>query len=184
MSRILIPLQVSDTSTFAKSLRALLAAQQGLPTHLEMLNIVAKAAGHGNFQALRAATDPSSNVSHVDEEEAPPPFSETVDEKLVDRVVRCFDVNRILLRWPSKRSDQILALWILWSQIPASMDLSERDVNDLLRRKHLFGDHALLRRELIDLGLMTRTRDGRVYRRVQQPVPVNFEPTIRRLAAR
>ncbi|NNU63736.1 DUF2087 domain-containing protein (plasmid) [Rhizobium indicum] len=183
MSRTLIPLQVSDTSTFAKSLRAQLVAHQGLPSHLEMLNMVAKAAGHRNVQALRAIAEPTSAIVGVDEEDLSL-RPEAVDEKLVDRVVRCFNDSRRLLRWPSRRSDQILVLWILWSQMPASVELSERDVSGLLQEKHLFGDYALLRRELYELGLVTRTRDGSVYRRVEQPVPVNVASALRRLASR
>ncbi|MBY3064630.1 MULTISPECIES: DUF2087 domain-containing protein [Rhizobium] len=184
MSRTLIPLQVSDTSTFAKALRAQLVAHQGLPSHLQMLNMVAKAAGHGNMQALRARAELNSAIIRVDEEDIISKRPEAVDEKHIERVVRCFDDSRRLLRWPSRRSDQILVLWILWSQMPASVAMSERDVSGLLQEKHLFGDHALLRRELYELGLVTRTRDGSVYRRVEQPVAMNLASALRRLASR
>lgn len=182
MSRIPIPLAVSDTSTFAKSLRAMLASHEGLPSHLEMLNMLAKAAGYGNFQALRAADEPHADLAP--EPTPSPPLAETVDQKLVDRVVRCFDEQLRLLRWPSRRTDQVLVLWILWSQMPSRSDLSEREVNGLLQGKHLFGDHALLRRELFDIGLVNRTRDGRIYRRVEQAVPANVEAALHRLASR
>ena len=35
------------------------------------------------------------------------------------------------------------------------------ELNRHIRANHLFGDHALLRRELCDQGLLTRTADGR-----------------------
>ena len=94
-----------------------------------------------------------------------------VDQKLVQRVARCFDAEGRLTRWPARRSDQILALWGLWSSIPARTRMSEMEVSSQIRQLHLFGDHALLRRELCDLGLMVRTPDGRIYRRVEKPLP-------------
>lgn len=60
MSRTLIPLSVSDTSSFAKSLRTQLSEHESIPSHLELLNMLARAAGHGNSQNLRALV--SSNA--------------------------------------------------------------------------------------------------------------------------
>lgn len=181
MSRQLIPLLVSDTSAFAKSLRSQLSEHEGLPSHLELLNMLARAAGHGNFQSLRTkADDAGDRVPLAQEAPLPAP----VDRKLVERVARCFDSQRRLLRWPARRADQVVALWILWSQVPAAAELSERDINDLLREKHDFGDHALLRRELCDLGLMTRTPDGSVYRRIERPMPEDAVVTLRQLSTR
>ena len=56
-TRDLVPLTVADISTFCKSLRAQLVAADvvPLPSHLALLNMIAKAAGHRNYQALRAA---------------------------------------------------------------------------------------------------------------------------------
>ncbi|MBB4577200.1 DUF2087 domain-containing protein [Rhizobium sp. MC63] len=171
MSRKPIPLEVSDTSAFAKSLRLQLVAFEGLPSHLQLLNMLARAAGYGNFQSLRAKTDPAGS-------EAQPPtpapvVDAAIDRKHIDRVQRSFDEELRLMRWPSRRMDQITALWLLWSRIPAAREMPEKEVNALLRDRHLFGDHALLRRELCELGLMRRTRDGSVYRRVEQPMPIN-----------
>ena len=177
MSRKLIPLTVSDTSSFAKSLRMQLSGHDGLPSHLQFLNMLARAAGHGSFQSLRARAEPSGS------EEVPaapaPVVDPKIDRKLIDRVQRSFDDDLRLMRWPARRMDQIAALWVLWSQIPAAREMSEKEVSALLRDRHLFGDHALLRRELYELGLMTRTRDGSVYRRVERPMPANAAAILR-----
>lgn len=102
-----------------------------------------------------------------DRSEAPAP----VDPRLLDRVHRCFGPDGRLLRWPSKRGDQILALWGLWSQLPAGTEMTEQEISLRLRDLHDFGDHALLRRELCEAGLYQRTADCRSYRRVERPPP-------------
>ena len=62
--------------------------------------------------------------------------------------------------------------------------MTERQISDRLRRLHRFGDHALLRRELVDRGLFTRTIDGREYRRIESRPPPDAREVIRRLAGR
>lgn len=170
MSRTILPFATSDVSQFAKVLRTQLGQVDGLPSHVQLLNMICRAAGHGNFQSFRAAamgTAPLEPVAEAAGAEQPKP---AVGMKAVQRVVRCFDAEGRLLRWPSRRSDQVLALWGLWASIPARTRMSELDVSGKIRQLHHFGDHALLRRELCDLGLMVRTPDGRVYRRVEKPV--------------
>jgi hypothetical protein len=44
-------------------------------------------------------------------------------------------------------------------------------MNTLLLANHLFEDPALLRREMKDRGMLKRTLDGRVYRRVERKPP-------------
>ncbi|MBB2719944.1 UNVERIFIED_ORG: hypothetical protein GGD48_005223 [Rhizobium etli] len=106
MSRKPIPLTVGDTSAFAKSLRLQLAAHEGLPSHLQFLNMMARA-GHGKFQSLRAKTGSGS------EKEPPTPArvaDAAIDRKHIERVRRSFDEELRLMRWPSRRMDQITAL--------------------------------------------------------------------------
>ena len=181
MSRTLIPLCVSDISSFAKSLRIQLSEHEGIPSHLELLNMLARSAGHGNFQNLRAiagieADDgPEASQARSAEPEPEP------DRRLVERVARCFDEAARLMRWPSRRIDQVAVLWVLSSHFPPAKDFSEREANSLLRDRHLFGDHALLRRELCDLGLLIRTPNGSVYRRVERPMPIDAATIIHQL---
>ncbi|AGS20996.1 DUF2087 domain-containing protein [Rhizobium etli] len=182
MSRKLIPLQVSDASAFAKSLRLQLSAHEGFPSHLQFLNMLARAAGYGNFQSLRTKTDPAESERHLPA--SAPAADAEIDRKHIDRVQRSFDEELRLMRWPSRRMDQITALWLLWSQIPSAREMSEQEVNALLRDRHLFGDHALLRRELCELGLMRRTRDGSVYRCVDRSMPINAATILRQHSSR
>jgi hypothetical protein len=129
--RELTPLLAADLSSFAKALRTQLAARldsgSGLPGHVEMLNLLARAA---------------------------------------DRVLRIFDASSRLLRWPNKRHEQVLALWCLWMAFDGKRRYSEREVNQILNAHHAFGDHCLLRRELVESDLLARTPGGEQYRKV------------------
>ena len=99
------------------------------------------------------------------------PISPAAEKRRLERVWRCFDESGRLQRWPSKRSEQILALWIVWSQLPKGTQFSELEVNSMLAGWHDLDDHALLRRDLIDLGLMQRTPNGAIYRVANAEVP-------------
>jgi hypothetical protein len=59
----------------------------------------------------------------------------------------------------------------LWSKIPPRKILSEQAINDFLIANHRFEDPALLRREMIERKMLTRTLDGREYRRVERKLP-------------
>ena len=59
MAREATPLVVQDLSSFARSLSRSLAARQAnvpeIPGHVELQNLIARAAGYRNLQALKAA---------------------------------------------------------------------------------------------------------------------------------
>ena len=173
MTRTVIPLQTQDVSSFAKALRTQLLERTSAPSHVELLNMLARSAGRRNFQDLRAHADDAPSP-----ETAP---QETADLAAVERVARCFGPEGRLTRWPAKRSDQILALWVLWSKLPARVELNEKQISDRLKTLHDFGDHALLRRDLIGLALFFRTDDCRVYRRIEQAPPVTAGALIGRV---
>jgi hypothetical protein len=169
MTRDLTPLHAADLSTFAKQLRTALATRldsgAGLPGHVEMLNLLARAAGHRNVQALKAAAA------------APPPAAAATAPRwhgprhpaltpAADRVLRLFDERARLLRWPGKRAEQVLALWCLWMAFDGKRRYSEREVNEVLNAHHAFGDHCLLRRELVEMKLLERTPGGEQYRKL------------------
>ena len=167
MPRELTPLVAADLSTFAKALRAQWALRHDsgrcVPSHVETLNLLARAAGHRNVQALRAARTAVPA-------RAPAPVRGPRDTSLsaaADRALRQFDASGRLVRWPTKRAVQVLVLWCLWLRFDTKRRYSEREVNEVLNAHHHFGDHCLLRRELIDMKLLTRTPGGAEYRKVQ-----------------
>jgi hypothetical protein len=106
-----------------------------------------------------------------------------VDRRKLERVWRCFDETGRLQRWPKKRSEQILALWIVWFLLPKNQQFSESEINGMLGGWHDLGDHALLRRDLVDLGLLQRTPNGAIYRAVNAEVPPDAAAAIARFAS-
>jgi hypothetical protein len=91
-----------------------------------------------------------------------------VERRRLERVRRCFDATGRLQRWPNKRAEQLVVLWIVWSQLPDDTRMSEAEFSSLLGRWHDYEDYALLRRELFDLGLVQRTQTGSIYRKVSR----------------
>jgi len=166
MSKTPLPLHAQDISAFARALNGQLARADGPPSHLELLNMLARSSGYRNFQHLRAQGETLARLA----EPAPPP--PVVDANRLRRLARLFDASGRMVRWPSRRGLEAACLWVVWSRVPARRVFTEAGLKDVLNAWHLFGDHALLRRGLCDLGLMTRTPDGREYRRVEgRPTP-------------
>ena len=173
MSRESFPYAVDDMAALAKSLRGCLAERAGVaPGHVEMLNILAKAAGCRNFQHYRAnvlAREQLATRLPATQPQAP------VDFVRLRRLLRHFDAAGRLVRWPAKYSEQQPCLWLLWSRLPSRRVMNEREVGEHLTASHSFGDAALLRRQLCDAGLMARTPDCREYRRVEgRPSPLGL----------
>lgn len=182
MSRTTIALHSEDISALARSLREQLLTRESTPSHLELLNMLARAGGHRNFQALRAQALAQSALANP--APAPEPTPIPVDYVRVRRLLRFFDAQGRLIRWPGKLSQRQSCLWVVWSKLPANQVLSERQVKELLGELHLFGDHALLRRWLCDEGLVRRTADGREYRRVETQPPPEALALLRHLGER
>lgn len=180
MSRQLLPFFADDMSALARSLKTELARSDHTPGHVELLNMLARSNGYRNFQHFRAQADARARL----DDPPPAPVAAAVDYALVERLARYFDAGRRLTRWPGKFSHRLPCLWVLWSQLPPKHAFNEAEISRALQALHLFGDHALLRRELCDRGLMTRTADGSEYRRLERQPPADALALIRHLAGR
>lgn len=139
-------------------------------SHVQLLNMLVRAVGYRNFQHYRAQFAAQERLERLAAPEPAAP-EEPVDLRRVERAARHFGPDGLLTRWPGKVSLQRLCLWWVWSRLPAGHELTGTQMDDALRACHHFGDHALLRRWLCDLGMATRTPDGRQYRRVEQRPP-------------
>lgn len=73
------------------------------------------------------------------------------------------DAQGRLTGWPAKRSLQVLAAYYLVAKFEGSRRYAESEVNAILDTWSLFRDAARLRRDMVDLGLLGRTPDGREY---------------------
>lgn len=183
MTRTLYPLNVADVSTFAKSLKKQLDARhaegKAIPTHVELLNLLAHAAGMRNFQTLRAVVTrpPDGSTPPVDsasEASGQPPFTPPLAPPLtppaaapvsamVRKALLQFDDQARLVRLPNKLTVQRLAMWWLWTYFHAGRTYTEREVNGILNAHHTFGDQATLRRELVNMKLLDRKPDCSAY---------------------
>jgi hypothetical protein len=163
MPREAVSFTVPDLSAFARALARNLSEREATqpPGHVEMLNLVARAAGHRNLQALQAAFKaPAAPLA--DEDRAPAlPLTDNAR-----RALKQFDTRGRLVRWPAKYSVQRLALWILWTRFDSRRIYTEKEVNAVLIAANAFSDHVTLRRALIDHRLLTRKSDGSEYRKL------------------
>ncbi len=178
MSRTLLPFHTDDFSSFAKALGGELRACGSAPGHVELLNMLARAGGCRNFQHLKAQAEAKAAL------EAPPEAGPAVDYLRLRRTLRLYGPSGTLLRWPPKLWERELCLWVLWAAIPPRQDLAEKTVNALIAARHDFGDYAVLRRWLVDLGMLARTPDGSVYRRVERRPPAEARALIALVGAR
>jgi hypothetical protein len=178
MTRTVFPFAATDVSALARALNRELEAQDRKLGHVQVLNLLARAGGFRNFQHFRAQFDAEARLQR------PIEAAPAVDHLRVERAARHFDEAGLLLRWPAKASHVELGLWVLWSRVPAGRTLTEKQFNELLNAQHGFGDHALLRRALCEHGLMSRTPDGRAYRRIEHKPPPEALALIRHLAPR
>src|SRR5215831_9668545 len=165
MTRSIFPFYASDISALARSLNSQLAACGHIPGHVEMLNMLARAVGSRNFQHLRAQVIAEKRLMR------PRDVAAHVDYVDLQRLSRYFDANGRLIRWPTKFTHQEICLWALWSKLPSRKILSEREINELLCTNHRFEDPALLRREMKERKMLSRTSDGREYRRIERRPP-------------
>ena len=164
MSKETIPYTSTDISALAKSLRKQLAACDSFPTHVEMLNILAKANGYRNFQHLKG------EAPHLTEK---PRQLEVV----IPRKLRPFMTEDYVLHaWPVKFAIQKLCFWFFACRFQYQQRYTEREVNEVIKQFISFGDFALLRRELCNHKLLKRTDDGRHYWRAAAAPPDELTP--------
>ncbi len=194
MTRTALPYAAPDLSALARLLERALQDHQithgRLPGHVEMMNLLARGAGKRNLQELQAeaARLPTAPASGEAAPPAPAPGDRDIwfdapdlldptttpailPPELSDRgakTLKCFDFTGRLTRWPLKLSQQRLAMWVLWTRFDARRVYTEAEVNHVLKAWHTYGDHATLRRELINHRLMTRKSDCSEYRKLPQ----------------
>jgi hypothetical protein len=184
MTRTALPYSAPDLSALARLLeRALLdhhVTHGRLPGHVEMMNLLARGAGFRNLQALQAAATPKAaapppvaadawfDAPAIAEPETGAPAQVAALSAHAKKALEHFDAAGRLERWPQKLSVQRLAMWVLWTRFDARRVYTEREVNQILKGWHLYGDHVTLRRELINHQLMARKSDCSEYRKLAQ----------------
>ena len=180
MTRLLVPLATPDLSALAKTLKCFLderhVAQKPPPTHVELLNLLARAAGLRNFATLKAVALAAPAGSSGVAPSMLAGHQEAVDVSTLTPTARKallqFDEARRLIRLPSKLSVQQMAMWALWTQFAARRSYTEKEVNALINAHHTFGDQATLRRELVNMKLVGRLSDcSKYWKEPRRPEP-------------
>jgi hypothetical protein len=164
MTRSLYSLPVADVSAFARALKTPLDERhsQGKPppSHLELLNLLARAAGLRNYQTLRATVPSTKLAIEPAQAQALTPASEpaTLSPTARKALLQFDDLGR-LVRLPTKLSVQRMCMWWLWTHFEVRRHYTEKEVNQVLNVHHTFGDQATLRRELVNMKLLGRKLD-------------------------
>jgi hypothetical protein len=169
-SRDRLPLRCDDLSQFAKTLRSQLgehlAKSPGAPpSHVQLLNMLARAAGHRNVQALKAQASAAPRPGPL-AADAPRAADVAVAPALGPHAAKAltqFDDWGRLSRWPYKFAVQRLAMWGLWMRFESGRRYTEREVNDILKAWTTYGDHVTPRRELVEMKLLGRHDDCSAY---------------------
>jgi hypothetical protein len=170
MPKIPVPYAAADVSTVAKTLKSALDERHDAgkppPSHVELLNLLSRAAGVRNFQALKAggARAPTPRIDAVP---AAQELSATARKALIQ-----FDEAGRLVRLPHKFSVQQMVMWVMWTRFAPRRDYTEKEVNAILNSQHTFGDPATLRRELVNMRLLGRESDcSRYWKEPRRPDP-------------
>lgn len=82
------------------------------------------------------------------------------------RIDQFLDSEGRLIQLPVKQKVRDAALSYLALKFHLNTVYTEHEVNDICQRWHTFDDFHLLRRELVDSGLLGRERDGSRYWRI------------------
>ncbi|WIV12483.1 DUF2087 domain-containing protein [Proteiniborus sp. MB09-C3] len=80
-----------------------------------------------------------------------------------NNILRFLDKEDRIKIWPSKQALKLEVLEYLSGKFECGRSYTEREVNEVINNWHTFNDYFLLRRGLIDAGLLSRTKDGAKY---------------------
>ena len=72
-----------------------------------------------------------------------------------------------IVRWPKKPSDKEVVITYLSTKFDYENKYTEKEVNAIIDKYHLFDDIALLRRELVSRKMLSRMDDGSEYWRIK-----------------
>ena len=71
-----------------------------------------------------------------------------------------------IIRWPKKPSDKVKVIQFLSTKFEYEKKYTEKEINTIIDKFHLFEDIALLRRELVSKKKLDRTENGSEYWKV------------------
>lgn len=84
-------------------------------------------------------------------------------EQMTQGITAYLNDDGVLIQWPAKYHKKRDVIAYLASKFDSDKTYDEQDVNLVLRRWSDYADYPLLRRALVDFGLLTRDAYGRTY---------------------
>lgn len=85
------------------------------------------------------------------------------DETPSVNIDRFLDGSGKIKVMPARQSVRLAVLLYLGGKFTAGARYAEREVNGIIDEWHTFNDYFLLRRELVDAGILLRTKNGSAY---------------------
>ena len=85
------------------------------------------------------------------------------DSPIFKEISKFLDGDGRVTLFPAKKRNKVIILFYLASKFDVNTTYTEKQVNEIIDSNHTFQDKWLLRRELVNLGLLCRLTDGSQY---------------------
>lgn len=82
---------------------------------------------------------------------------------MTDDIKNFLDKDGKIKVWPSKMIKKFGVLEYMAGKFEEGRDYKEKEVNEIIKNWHTFGDYFILRRGMVDYKLLNRTKDGARY---------------------
>lgn len=96
-------------------------------------------------------------------------------EEIKNEIKTHLDKEGKLLRYPSKRKAKLLSLLYLATKFEPEVLYTEAEVNQIINQWHSFQDPCMLRRDLYNLHILDRKKDGSQYWREKEQLELEEE---------
>ena len=84
----------------------------------------------------------------------------TISDKIMNKLI-----NKLgeIIRWPKKPPEKEIIIKYLSTKFESDKKYTEKEINGIIDKYHLFNNIPLLRRELVSREFFAREDDGSVY---------------------
>ena len=88
----------------------------------------------------------------------------TISDKIMNKLIN--NLGEII-RWPKKLPEKEIIIKYLSTKFESDKQYTEKEINGIIDKYHLFNDTPLLRRELVSRKLLDRKDDGSEYWKIK-----------------
>lgn len=86
----------------------------------------------------------------------------------MSKIKNFLDDEGRVAKWPAKYRKKIEVAKYIADKFEEDRFYTEKEVNVIINQWHIFGDYFMLRREMIEYGVLARERDGSKYWKVKE----------------